>query len=134
MKQNFQLLCILLIFTGMLLSACQSVPETVPEDLSQQQFFQAAQEFVDEENYPAALFYLEEFAVRYPDDQYNLIAADYQVALIHYKQGELETAEAEFSDIISRFETAEPDQYPAWVEVLSKKLLEKVQLLLSEDQ
>jgi outer membrane protein assembly factor BamD (BamD/ComL family) len=105
---------------------CQSVPEEVPQGISQQEFFQRAQEYTDELNYEAALFYLREFKVRYPDDQYNHLAADYQIALISYKQNRFEEAEAQFQGIIDTYSAAAPGTYPEWVDVLSRKLLEKI--------
>jgi outer membrane protein assembly factor BamD (BamD/ComL family) len=109
-----------------LASACQTVPEEVPEGISTQEFFQRAQEYTDELNYDAALFYLEEFKVRFPDDVSNHLAADYQIALISYKRGDMDLAERQFQQIVDTYAAAEPGTYPEWVDVLSRKLLEKI--------
>ncbi len=115
------------IITGLLLAACQTVPQDIPEGISQQEFFQRAQEFTDDLNYDAALVYLEEFKIRYPEDQFNGLAADYQIALINYKQNNFRDALTQFQDIIERYESAEAGTYPEWVNVLSQRLLEKIE-------
>lgn len=112
----------------LLTTACQSTPQEIPEDLSKQEFFQRAQENMDELNWDSAMVYLEEFKVRFPDDQANIAAADYQISLIHYKLDRFDQAEEGFSDIIARYESAEdPSVLPQWVEVLSRKLLNKIE-------
>lgn len=112
----------------LLITACQTVPEQIPEDLSKQEFFQRAQEYMDDLNWDAAMYYLEEFKLRFPEDDGNIAAADYQLALIHYKLDRFEQAEQGFTDILARYESAEdPAVLPQWVEVLSRKLLNKIE-------
>ncbi|MFP4067375.1 MAG: hypothetical protein ACLFS5_07710 [Spirochaetaceae bacterium] len=111
-----------------LFGACETVPERteIPEDITVQEYFQEAQEAADRRHFQTALVYYETFIERHPDDLENRVAAEYEIAYLHYKMEEYDTAEEEFEDILARYESDEADQLPAWPQILAEKLLERV--------
>ncbi len=113
----------------LLLAACETVPERseIPEDLTTQEYFQQAQEAVDQRHYETALVYYRTYLDRHPDDVENRTAAQYEIAFLHYKMEDYETAERMFEELLDRYEGEEADSLPAWPQILSEKLLEKIE-------
>jgi len=111
----------------LLVTSCQTGPPDIPEGLSQAEMFQRAQEAADSEKWETALAYYNTFLERYPDDRANGVAAQYEIAFIHYKMGRYATSEQEFNALLARYEGDQADQLPAWPRVLSEKVLKKVQ-------
>lgn len=107
------------------LAACETVPEPseIPEDLTTQEYFQNAQEAVDQRYFETALVYYRTFLERYPDDVENRIAAQYEIAFLHYKMEDYDTAEQRFEDLLARYEGEGAEQLPAWPRILAEKLL-----------
>jgi outer membrane protein assembly factor BamD len=109
-----------------LFASCKTVPEPeeIPEDLTQAELFQRAQEAVDEENWEAALVYYETFLTRFPQDHANRAAAKYEVAFIYYRRGELERAEALFEQLLQDYQDpALEGALPQWPRILAEKIL-----------
>jgi outer membrane protein assembly factor BamD (BamD/ComL family) len=102
-------------------------PSEIPEDLSTQEYFQLAQEAVDQRHFETALVYYRTFLERHPDDVENRIAAQYEIAFLHYKMEDYDTAEELFEELLARYEGEEADQLPAWPRILAEKLLEKIE-------
>ncbi|MFP4329667.1 MAG: hypothetical protein ACLFP6_03005 [Spirochaetaceae bacterium] len=117
-----------------MLVACQTTPPEVPEDLSQAEFFQRAQDAADENRWTVALHYYETFIERYPEDEQNVIAAEYEIAFIHYKMEEYETSKTLFEDILATYEADEDETLPQWPRILSEKLLDTVNARIEEQQ
>mgnify|MGYP006304318811 FL=1 len=92
--------------------ACESVPEPaeIPQDLSTQEYFQTAQEAVDQRHYETALVYYRTFLDRYPDDTENRIAARYEIAFLHYKMEDYDTAKRLFEELLARYEGEEGEE------------------------
>jgi outer membrane protein assembly factor BamD (BamD/ComL family) len=112
------------------LVGCQTVPNEVPEGLSQMEIFQLAQEAADNDNWDVARHYYETFLERYPEDWPNRIAARYEVAFTYYKEGELETAERMFENVLAVYEDPDARPLPAWPRVLSERLIQ----IIAEEQ
>jgi outer membrane protein assembly factor BamD (BamD/ComL family) len=114
---------------ALLFAACETVPEPseIPEDLSTQEYFQRAQEAVDQRHFETALVYYRTFLDRYPDDVENRIAAQYEIAFLHYKMEDYDTAEELFEELLARYEGEEAAQLPAWPRILAEKLIEKIE-------
>ena len=112
-----------------LFAACESVPEPaeIPEDLTTQEYFQRAQEAVDQRYYETAMVYYETFLARYPDDTENRVAAQYEIAFLHYKMENYDTAKRLFEELLARYEGEEGDDLPAWPRILAEKLIEKIE-------
>ncbi|MFO8065467.1 MAG: tetratricopeptide repeat protein [Spirochaetia bacterium] len=128
-------LIVILLAGALVLAACETVPEPseIPEDLTTQEYFQRAQEAMDDQHYETSMVYYETFLERHPDDTENRMAARYEIAFLHYKMGEYDTAEQQFEDILARYEESD-EQLPEWVRVLSEKLIEKIEEIRTTDE
>ena len=84
--------------------SCAVTDDMISPEWTPEMFFKNAQDAMDEKRYKDALFYYEVFMVRYPENRQKKIAAQYERALIHYKTGDLRTAEAEFRAIIKQYD------------------------------
>lgn len=114
---------VLIIFT-----ACQTTDVEVPENLSPGELFKEAQTAsTDYKDYNKALIYYRAFVERYPDQPMLLIEAEYEIALLYHKMGDDETALRLFKGILEKYTKPEAAMLPAWPEVLSKKLIEKIE-------
>ena len=123
-QNRFVYAVLLIVF---MLGACQSVPDDIPITTSKQGFFNQAQEYMDALNWDAALFYLNEFKHRFPADPANILAADYQIALIRYKQELYAEALESFETILTTYEDNDSAALHEWVRVLSQKLIRRIQ-------
>lgn len=115
------------------LTACQSTPEEIPPDLSQMEMFQRAQEAADDDNFDLALRYYQEFKQRFPDDPGALVEADYEIAFIAYKQERYQDARAGFEEILGRYEGDDARRLPEWPQVLSERLIERIDEIGEEE-
>lgn len=122
------------LLTTLLLLACQTEPPEIPEDLSQPEFFQRAQDAADENRWEVALHYYETFLERYPDDERNRIAAEYEIAFIHYKMEEYQTSKEMFQEILAKYDEDEDDSLPEWPRILSEKILDTVNTRIEEEE
>ena len=84
--------------------SCAGAPDPVETEWTAEMFFKNAQEAMDESRYKTALYYYEVFMVRYPDNHQRVIAAEYERAFIHYKTGDLKSAEAEYKEILRKYD------------------------------
>lgn len=113
--------------------ACQSVPEYIPEELQPREYFQLAQEAVVERNaYDTALLYYQTFLERYPDDIQRSVEAEYEIAFIRYKQKDPSAGKL-FADLLARYEAEGAELLPGWPKVLAEKLQEKISASESEE-
>lgn len=117
---------------ALFVTSCQSTPEEIPPDLSRMEMFQQAQEASDQGRYEWALEYYEEFIRRYPDDEGSIVEAEYEIAFLSYKQGNLSEARQQFEDILEKYEESEANQLPAWPRILSEKLIERIDELMDD--
>ncbi len=113
----------------LLLTACETVPEPgeIPEDLSRQQYFQRAHEAYDQGHYDTAQVYYETFIERNPDDHAGIAAAEYEIAFIHFRRGELQVAEEKFLALLARYEADEDGVLPDWPRILAERTLDRIQ-------
>ena len=113
--------------------SCATGPTVVPENLSPAELIQRAQEASDRNRYEVSLQYYEAIIERFPFDIDNIIAAEYEIAFIHYKQKQYETAKAEFSDLLERYNTPDEALLPPQFKILSLKILEKIEEIENSD-
>ncbi len=132
MKKNifsqFLVICslgLLVVVMSSSLFACatQVKAEEIPADLSKAVLFQRAQDFINLNNYPAATVYLETLKVRFAEDSDASIEADYLLAQIEYKTGNLVLAKASFDALLKLFDGENGAKLPQKIKVLSKRLL-----------
>jgi outer membrane protein assembly factor BamD (BamD/ComL family) len=105
--------------------SCKSAPAEIPENLSQAEIIQLAQESADSENWDAATAYYEAVLARYPQDRASVVTAQYEIAFIHYKQDELELARAGLEQVLGLYDF-EADVLPQWPMVLAQRLLDEI--------
>ncbi len=117
-------LCIMTIAGIIAVAACRTGPPEIPEELTSAEFFQRAQEAVDQENWDHALAYYVEFLERYPDDLQNVVAAEYEIAFIYYRRGERTIARERLNALLARYDEPGSERLPDWPAVLAERILE----------
>jgi outer membrane protein assembly factor BamD (BamD/ComL family) len=118
---------LVVLFLSSLVLGCYTVPEEVPEDLSQMEIFQLAQEAAENDRWDVTRLYYETYLDRFPEDWPNRIAARYEIAFTYYKEGRLDTAEVLFQSVLATYAEPEERPLPAWPRVLSERVLEKIE-------
>jgi outer membrane protein assembly factor BamD (BamD/ComL family) len=109
-----------------LVFSCASGPIAIPEDLSPAELIQRAQEASDRNRYEVSLQYYETLIERFPLDIDNIIAAEYEIAFIHYKQKKYDTAKTEFADLLDRYNNPDEELLPPKFKILSLKIMDKI--------
>ncbi len=117
----------ILILTILILASCASVQPEIDDTLNPAELFQLAQESSNKKDYETALRYYEAFISRHSDDIQRLVEAEYEIAFITFKQGNLNRAEELFTDLLARYSGEGAQVLPAWPMVLSKKLLKQIE-------
>ena len=90
------------------LTACISIPDSIPADWSEKNYFRKAQDALELDYYDIANYYYDAFIVRYPENLPLIVAAQYEKAFILYKRGQYKEAKAAYEAIIEFYDT-EPD-------------------------
>ena len=85
-------------------ASCAVTAEMISPEWTPEMFFKNAQQAMHEQRFKDALFYYDVFLIRYPEDYRGRISARYEKAFIHYKTGNLKTAENEFRSIIALYD------------------------------
>lgn len=116
-----------IFLTALFLLACETLPEEIPPNLDKRVFFKDAQEYMDGLAWETAKLYLNEFKQRFPNDRADILAADYQLGLIAYKQGQYGPALETFKEILAIYENDDSGELHEWVRVLSEKLLARIE-------
>ncbi len=106
--------------------ACQSTPQVIPQDLQPREYFQLAQEaVVVRKDYEAALLYYQTFLERFPNDIQRSVEAEYEIAFIRYKQNDPSAGQL-FANLLARYDAEGAELLPGWPKVLATKLSEKI--------
>ena len=113
--------------------SCASGPTVIPEGLSPAELIQRAQEESDRNRYENSLQYYETLIQRFPFDIDNIIAAEYEIAFIHYKQKKYETAKAEFTRLLERYNTPDEELLPQQFKILSLKIMARIEEIENTD-
>jgi outer membrane protein assembly factor BamD (BamD/ComL family) len=116
---------VLLFVVAAAFLSCKTVPADIPDDLSQAELVQQAQEAADQENWNAALAYYQAILDRFPQDKSATVQAQYEMAFIEYKRGNTEAAEAGFQQVIAVYDF-ESEGLPQWPRVLSERILAEI--------
>lgn len=106
--------------------SCSSGPEIIPEGLSPAELFQQAQIQSSQNRFEEALRYYQVFIDRYPDEEALLIEAEYEIAFIHYKQGDIDQAVEGFEALLEKYQGQNAPAYPQWPRVMAGKLLDRI--------
>ena len=120
---------IIVLVCVILVSACASVPKDVPSDLSSSKIIQRAQEASDKNKYRLALGYYNLLLERFPNNWDLKIAAEYEIAFIHYKKKRYEQAKKEFNSLLDYYSMPDAILFPQQFKILSGKLLTRIEEL-----
>ncbi|MDR0496051.1 MAG: hypothetical protein LBH42_00385 [Treponema sp.] len=115
-----------LLFALLLLSCITTGPVEIPEDLSTAELIQRGQEASDRNRYAHSLQYYETLIERFPYDIDNVIAAEYEIAFIHYKQKKYDIAKIEFNDLLERYNIPDELLLPQQFKILSQKVMARI--------
>ena len=107
--------------------SCITGPVHIPDGLTTAELIQRGQEASDKNRYPAALQYYEALIERYPFDIDNVIAAEYEIAFIHYKQKEYDQAKIELNTLLARYNVPDEELLPQQFKILSNIVLSKIE-------
>lgn len=108
-----------------MLVSCVSIPE-VPKDASVMEIVQKGQEATDRDRHNLAIHYYNLILERFPEDAASICMAEYEIALIHYKQNKLNTAKSEFENLLKRYEQIDSELLPQEYKILSGIVLKKI--------
>ena len=118
---------------ALLAVSCATGPNVIPEGLSPAELIQRAQEESDRNRYEASLQYYETLIQRFPFDIDNIIAAEYEIAFIHYKQKKYDVAKAEFTALLERYNTPDEELLPQQFKILSLKIMARIEEIENND-
>jgi outer membrane protein assembly factor BamD (BamD/ComL family) len=109
------------------LGACSTTPELISPDLSPEELVQRAQEASDRNRYGTALAYYEALLERNQTNYDWILAAEYEIAFIHYKQKKYGEAREEFNALLARYESPDAELLPQQYKRLSHIVLESIE-------
>ena len=113
--------------------SCATGPVVIPEGLTPAELIQRAQEASDRNRYGTSLQYYETIIERFPFDIDNIIAAEYEIAFIHYKQNKFDIAKVEFTDLLDRYNSPDEELLPQQFKILSLKIMAKIEEIENSD-
>ena len=107
--------------------SCITGPIVVPEDLTTAELIQRGQEASDRNRYSVSLQYYEAVIERFPFDIESVIAAEYEIAFIHYKQKQFNEAKTELNGLLARYNVPDEELLPPQYKILSNIVLGKIE-------
>jgi outer membrane protein assembly factor BamD (BamD/ComL family) len=121
------------LLTGLLLLAfavgCASGPGNVSDTITPAELVQRAQEASDKSHYKDAKAYYELILERFPSNIDMVCTAEYEIAFIHYKQKQYDTATAQFNSLLARYDEPDgellPPQFRRLADIVLKQIAEK---------
>jgi outer membrane protein assembly factor BamD (BamD/ComL family) len=125
MKLNPKILAALIVIITAV-SCVSTGPIEVPDGLTAAELIQRGQEASDKNRYNVSLQYYEAVTERFPYDIDNVIAAEYEIAFIHYKQKNYALSKTEFTSLLARYNTPDQELLPAQYKILSNIVLGKI--------
>ena len=123
MKLKHMALAALIILA---VSCVSTGPVEIPNDLTTAELIQRGQEASDRNRYAVSLQYYEAVIERFPNDIESVIAAEYEIAFIHYKQKNYELSKSEFNRMLERYNTPDQELLPAQFKILANIVLGKI--------
>ncbi|MDR0389447.1 MAG: hypothetical protein LBH73_05210 [Spirochaetaceae bacterium] len=88
---------------------------------------QLAQEATDRNRYNQALQYYQVILERYSHDIDLVMAAEYEIAFLHYKQKKYGEAKEEFTALLARYNTTDAELLPPQYKILAEKVLPRIE-------
>jgi len=121
-----KLFCLVVLLTAFLAVSCATRPATIPENLTPAELIQRAQEASDRYRYSVALQFYEALLERFPFDIDSVIAAEYEIAFIHFKQRRYNVARTGFINLLERYNTPDAVLLPPQFRILSERILQNI--------
>ena len=103
-KISFIFAAVILIAALSVLTACQTVPTSVPEGISEAELLQSGQAALDNSNYKAAEFYYAKVIELYGQNISSVIAAEYELAHIKIKRKNFTQAKPALERILAYYD------------------------------
>jgi outer membrane protein assembly factor BamD (BamD/ComL family) len=122
------------VLTALAVSCISTGPVEIPDDLTAAELIQRGQEASDRNRYNVSLQYYEAILERFPYDIDSVIAAEYEIAFIHYKQKDYIQSKTEFNRILAYYNTPDQELLPAQFKILSNIVLGKIAKIEAERQ
>jgi outer membrane protein assembly factor BamD (BamD/ComL family) len=107
-------------------SCISTGPVEIPDGLTAAELIQRGQEASDRDRYAVSLQYYEAVLERFPFDIENVIASEYEIAFIHYKQKKYELSKTELNRLLARYNTPDQELLPPQFKILSNIVLVKI--------
>jgi len=98
----------------------------ISHDLSPAELIQRAQEASDKYRYKVALQYYQALLDRSGGDIDMVIAAEYEIAFIYYKQNKFQASREKFNDILKYYESPDAELLPPQYKRLSEIVLVRI--------
>jgi outer membrane protein assembly factor BamD (BamD/ComL family) len=98
----------------------------IPEDVTPEELIQRGQEASDRNRYKLALRYYEAVLERYASNSDLIIAAEYEIAFIHYKKKRYSLSKDGFNAILERYNGPDEEILPPQFKILSAIVLERI--------
>jgi len=124
MKLNYIAFALL---TALAVSCISSGPVEIPDSLTTAELIQRGQEASDRYNYNVSIQYYEAIIERFPYDIDSVIAAEYEIGFIHYKQKNYIQAKKELNQVLAHYNTPDQELLPAQFKILSNIVLRKIE-------
>jgi tetratricopeptide (TPR) repeat protein len=131
MKRIYRI-TIILILSLPLFWACTSVPTEIDPGLKPREYFQRAQDATEADRYKLAVDYYEAFLEAYPEERDRGLWAEYEIALLYEKMGELEQSLRLFDALLARYNTPEAIDYPPGPQILAEKVRARIEAALAK--
>ena len=115
-----------------LLLSCQTEMPDTSERMSPPEYFQAARDAIGQRNYRAAMeyyqTYLERFpAAAHPDELEHNLWAEYEIAFMHHKLDDDQTAIELLSRLVARYDGEGGEDLPPAPGRLARSVIEELQ-------
>ena len=126
-RKTMNLRCIAaFLLAAVFVVSCANKPIVISDDLTPAELIQRGQEASDRNKFSISLQYYAAVIDRYPYDIDSILAAEYEIAFIHYKQKKYDMAKVEFTDILERYNTPDEELLPPSFKILSRMILDKI--------
>lgn len=90
------------------------------------QLIQRGQEASSQNRFSLALRHYHALIERFPDNIYFICAAEYEIAFIYYRRGNLEEARIRFNNLLARYDHPDAELLPPQFRVLSEIVLARI--------
>jgi tetratricopeptide (TPR) repeat protein len=121
-----------LIFLLPLFWSCTSAPPEIEAGLQPREYFQRAQDATEAGKYKTAVAYYEAFLKAYPEERDRGLWAEYEIALLYEKMGDLKQSLKLFEALLARYDSPEAETYPPGPEILSRKVIARIEAALAK--